>query len=161
MKSPIVLALAAILAVSISSANAAERECRPSLSNMYHCPDKSTGSSKSTESNRPKSRTCRPSLSNLWTCPDTSTATRAEKLPPRKRVAPAPYESPTEANQYTSEARARSHCFTDTVVWANTRSHIYHFSGATYYGGTKVGAYMCEADAISAGMRAAKNEPHP
>jgi hypothetical protein len=160
VKSLIMLALAAILAVSIPPANAAERQCRPSLSNAYHCPDKST-SRKRTESNRQESRTCRPSLSNLWTCSDSSTATRTDKLPPRKRVAPTQNESPTEANQYTTEAQARSHCFTDTVVWANTRSHIYHFSGTTYYGGTKLGAYMCEADATSAGMRAAKNEQHP
>jgi hypothetical protein len=30
-----------------------------------------------------------------------------------------------------------------------------------YYGATKSGGYMCEPDAISAGIRAAKNEPHP
>lgn len=158
MKSPIVLALVAILAFAALSASAAERECRPSLSNMYHCPDKSARASKSTETSQPTSRTCRPSLSNLWTCPGTS---ERGGPPPRKRAAPAPYERQTYANQYTTEARARSHCGDGTVVWANNSSHIYHFRGTAYYGATKSGGYMCEPDAISAGIRAAKNEPHP
>ena len=48
-----------------------------------------------------------------------------------------------------------------TIVWANTKSKIYHFSGTRSYGHTKQGAYMCEKDSISDGMRAAKNEAHP
>jgi len=145
MKSLIVLALVATLAFAAFSASAAERECRPSLSNMYHCPDKSAPASKSTETSQP-----------------TSPATPERGAPPpRKRAAPAPYERQTYANQYTSETGARSHCVNETVVWANNRSHIYHFPGTAYYGATKTGGYMCESDAISAGIRAAKNEPHP
>jgi hypothetical protein len=41
MKAPIILALSAILAVAAFQATAAERACRPSLSNAYHCPDTS------------------------------------------------------------------------------------------------------------------------
>lgn len=140
MKSPIVLALVATLAFAAFSASAAERECRPSLSNMYHCPDKSA-----------------PATSQP-TSPGTS---ERGGPPPRKRAAPAPYERQTYANQYTTETSARSHCVNETVVWANNRSHIYHFRGTAYYGATKSGGYMCESDAISAGIRAAKNEPHP
>jgi len=55
MKSLIVLALVATLAFAAFSASAAERECRPSLSNMYHCPDKSAPASKSTETSQPTS----------------------------------------------------------------------------------------------------------
>ena len=48
MKTPIGLALVAILAFATSPA-VAERACRPSLSNMYHCPDTSTPDAKPTK----------------------------------------------------------------------------------------------------------------
>jgi hypothetical protein len=41
MKTPIILALSAILAVAAFQAIAADRACRPSLSNLWHCPDTS------------------------------------------------------------------------------------------------------------------------
>ena len=47
------------------------------------------------------------------------------------------------------------------MVRANIKSKIYHFEGTRSYGNTKSGAYMCERDANSAGMRATKNEKHP
>ena len=61
------------------------------------------------------------------------------------------------AGEYTTELAARARCPSDTVVWANTPSRIYHYSGTRYYGSTRRGAYMCEADARAAGYRAAKN----
>ena len=36
------------------------------------------------------------------------------------------------------------------VVWVNTPTGIYHYSGTRYYGHTRRGAYMCEADARAA-----------
>ncbi len=60
-----------------------------------------------------------------------------------------------------SEAEAAVKCPTDTVVWVNSKSGVYHFKGTHNYGTTKAGTYMCEADAKSAGDRAAKNEKHP
>ncbi len=68
---------------------------------------------------------------------------------------------PEGANQYAAETQAKARCLTGTVVWANLDSKIYHFSGHDDYGHTKKGAYMCEKDAMSQGMRAAKNEKHP
>jgi hypothetical protein len=65
------------------------------------------------------------------------------------------------ANQFASEAQAKGHCASDTVVWANLSSKVYHFSGHRDYGNTKRGAYMCEGDATQQGFRAAKNEKHP
>ena len=57
------------------------------------------------------------------------------------------------------EGTARANCGNDTVVWVNTRSQIYHFAGASAYGHTKRGAFMCRADADRSGtFRAAKNE---
>jgi hypothetical protein len=69
--------------------------------------------------------------------------------------------APTGANQYSTEGQARFRCSGGTVVWANLDSKIYHFTGHREYGKTKAGAYMCEQDATSQGMRAAKNEKHP
>lgn len=83
-------------------------------------------------------------------------------------VAPAPKPTPTHmakvtpaatgAGEFTSEAEAKGHCPTDTVVWVNTKSHKYHYAGHRSYGTTKQGAYMCEADAKTSGDVAAKGE---
>ena len=40
------------------------------------------------------------------------------------------------------------------MVWVNEHSHIYHFAGTRDYGHTKLGAYMCEANAQAAGKKA-------
>jgi hypothetical protein len=61
------------------------------------------------------------------------------------------------AGEYTTELAARARCPSDIVVWANTPTRIYHYSGTRYFGHTRNGAYMCEADARAAGYRAAKN----
>ena len=76
---------------------------------------------------------------------------------PKKTEAAAPAAA-TGAGQFTAEAEAKAHCPSDTVVWLNTKSHKYHFSGHKSYGTTKKGAYMCEADAKAAGNAAAKGE---
>jgi hypothetical protein len=65
------------------------------------------------------------------------------------------------ANEFATEAQAKARCPGDIVVWANLPTRVYHFGDTRYYGETKRGAYMCERDAIGAGMRAAKNETHP
>jgi hypothetical protein len=201
MKTPIAIALLALLAFAASPAAAVERACRPSLSNGYHCPDTSASQPrrKSAKSDRP----CTPSLSNGYSCPGTSSEGRGYVPPNRTASTPergcrpslsnwfscpgtssersAPSNTTTErgcrpslsngfncsgqgqagVNQYTTETLARVHCPTDTVVWANTRSGIYHFRGDDNYGTTKRGAYMCERDALAGGIRMAKNEKHP
>ena len=202
MKTPIALALLAILAFATSPAAAADRACRPSLSNLYHCPDTSAPAPKPTPTTSTSRRACVPSVSNLWTCPETSrsrrrsveapgracrpslsngyscpgTSSESGGATPPKKTASAPergcrpslsngYKCPGEgqagANQYATETLAWAHCPTDTVVWANTRSDVYHFRSTYNYGNTKAGAYMCEQDALAEGIRAAKNEKHP
>ena len=44
------------------------------------------------------------------------------------------------------------------MVWVNTESGVYHKRGTRWYGRTKKGKYMAEADAIKAGYHAAKKE---
>ena len=80
---------------------------------------------------------------------------------PAAKPAPTAATATTGASEFAAEALAKARCPTDTVVWANLKSKIYHFSGTKDYGTTKEGAYMCEKDATAQGVRAAKNEKHP
>ena len=172
MKTPVTLAFLALLVFATPSAEAVERACRPSLSNAYHCPDKSASQPqrKSAKTTRP----CVPSLSNAYYCPGTASESR-RSAPPRETTSTAERDcrpslsngfncagrGQAGVNQYSTETMAWAHCPTDTVVWLNTRSGIYHFRATANYGSTKAGAYMCEQDARAQGMRAAKNEKRP
>src|ERR1700753_2703349 len=42
------------------------------------------------------------------------------------------------------------------MVWVHTTSGVYHMEGSKFYGKTKKGKYMTEADAQKAGYHAAK-----
>ena len=102
------------------------------------------------------------------------TAAITGPLPPKGDTAAAPSAStqnqpaerrtarvsgvPTRANEFATEAEAKAHCPGDAVVWANTRSKIYHSAETRSYGNTKAGAYVCERDTAGLGFQAAKNE---
>ena len=79
-----------------------------------------------------------------------------ENTPAAKPASPAttpatstPAASKPAATQQTRPANGTG------MVWVNTDSGIYHKPGSRYYGKTKQGKYMSEADAIKAGYRAA------
>ncbi len=95
--------------------------------------------------------------------PSTTETAKTEETPQRgRRTAGRPsLARPSGSGEFSTEAEAKSHCPGDTVVWANTRSKIYHFAGTRTYGKTRIGAYMCEKDTAAAGIRSAKNEKHP
>ena len=98
------------------------------------------------------------------TAPAPAAAAAAKPVAPAAaapKSAPAAATAPTGANQYTTEAQAKARCPSDTVVYVNLKSKIYHFAGHKDYGTLKNGAFMCEKDTASAGARAAKNEKHP
>jgi hypothetical protein len=78
-------------------------------------------------------------------------------LPKPAPVPARPTAAPTGAGQFSTESEAKYRCPSDTVVWLNIKSHIYHYPGTRSYGTTKQGAYMCEADAVAAGDRASKS----
>jgi hypothetical protein len=75
--------------------------------------------------------------------------------------APAATAAAPGPNQFTTEADAKGRCPSGPVVWVNLDSKIYHYAGHKAYGHTKSGAYMCESDTTSQGMRASKNEKRP
>jgi hypothetical protein len=89
--------------------------------------------------------------------------------PTTTTAAPAPTPQPTtsrsgatlEAGQFADDASAKASCPTDTVVWVNLPSKIYHFAGTKSYGTTKHGAFMCEKAAMVGENRASKTETHP
>jgi hypothetical protein len=80
---------------------------------------------------------------------------------PAAKPSPTAATPPAGADQFQTEAQAKSHCPADLVVWANLTSKIYHFAGYKRYGTTKSGAYMCEKDATAQGFRASKTEKRP
>lgn len=59
---------------------------------------------------------------------------------------PAPQRNPSQASP-AQPAGFR--------VWLNTASRVYHCPGTRYFGNTKAGRYMTEADAVAAGYRPA------
>jgi hypothetical protein len=93
--------------------------------------------------------------------PKSSAAPTSPSRAARPATPTAPATTATGADQFSTESQAKGRCGTDTVVWVNLDSKIYHFAGHKSYGHTKSGAYMCERGAVGQGMRAAKNEKHP
>jgi hypothetical protein len=48
-------------------------------------------------------------------------------------------------------------CPNDIIVWVNTKTHVYHFPGMTWYAHTIDGKYLCRRDADLEGDRPTRN----
>jgi hypothetical protein len=81
----------------------------------------------------------------------------ARSIPPPPGPAPCTPPPPPPPPQ----DGGKPDCPSDTVVWVNLTSKVYHFETSRFYGTTKNGEYMCERDAAEKGMRPPKNEKHP
>lgn len=76
--------------------------------------------------------------------------------------APAPASQPAPAAPAKATAAAASQGTPGPgTVWVNLESGVYHYPGTRYYGKTKSGKYMPEADAVKAGYHASKDEKKP
>ena len=64
---------------------------------------------------------------------------------------------PTLAASSYPTARPNISCSGDRIVWVNTRSHVYHYQGGTWFGHTKHGRFECERQARAEGDRVTKN----
>ena len=82
-------------------------------------------------------------------------AARTALPPPVSQVRPSP-TAPTAPAKQTAATRAYVPPPSPGQVWVNTDSKVFHREGDRWYGKTKEGKYMSEADALKAGYRAAK-----
>lgn len=89
-----------------------------------------------------------------------SASTAAPAAPAHTTPTPAPTPpaaGPSMKAQTPSQAAAPGGG--PGMVWVNSASKVYHCSGDRWYGKTKQGQYMSEADAKAAGNRPDHNKP--
>jgi hypothetical protein len=88
-------------------------------------------------------------------------ATSAATAPPpmaAPMAAPAPAMAAPAAAAPVAATAAAAGGGPDKV-WVNTKSNIYHCPGTKYYGKTRAGEYMSEADAKAKGARSGQGKP--
>lgn len=87
-------------------------------------------------------------------------ATHASSTAPAaSTAAPASSAAPVASKETSKPTTAQAAGAAPGLVWLNTKSNVYHCSTDRYYGKTKSGAYMSEADAIAKGARADHGKP--
>jgi len=85
--------------------------------------------------------------------PAAAKAAEPPAAPAEKPKTPSATKSHDGAKSSTTEARVPPEKGT---VWVNTSTKVYHKEGDRWYGKTKEGKFMTEADAIKAGYHASK-----
>src|SRR5665213_1221009 len=88
-------------------------------------------------------------LSSAIAVPSFAAAAAATTATTTMAAKPKMAAATPDPKRFTTEALAAAACPTDTVVWANNKSKIFHLKGTSSYGKGKNGTYMCETDATA------------
>lgn len=119
----------------------------------------------------PKSGACRGHQGiKQWLAPaaPAAAASSTKAATPAAPAATAPAAPATPAATTAPAAKTAPHHTTIAtaapgggpgMVWLNTESNVYHCSGSQFYGKTKQGSYMSEADAKAKGAHPDHNHP--
>lgn len=91
-----------------------------------------------------------------------ATAPAARPMPTAMPASPTPTAQAAPSSPATTKTPAASTTAQQPpvkgMVWVNLSTKVFHREGDRYYGNTKNGKFMTEADAVKAGYRAAKTE---